>query len=255
MAITTYITPAEAQLYFSNFADYGTDPTLAVLSDRQTLALTASFGLVNSYISSKLSVPVVGEWDGASTIAAPEPLKMAQAQFCQYLLEFGNVGFTDELDKLHKSIIATLRAITQNELVVNQSEIFDAQVGWHIVSRTNSANGGVEIRGTPPLNKSFYRLVCGSLQTTTQYPSGIRVTGYRSDSATARQTNVTADWYTWQVFDSAFEIRFDGQWATSWEVLVSGVPESAVNSAAPTNVLKQSDIAYNSTAQCGERFR
>lgn len=246
MAITTYITAAEAQSYFTSFKDYGDDPTLAALSDRQTLALTASFGLVNSYISSKLAVPVVGEWDGASTIFAPEPLKMLQAQFAQYLLEFGNVGYTEELNNLYQSVVAQCRAITQNELVVNQAEVFESQVGWHITSRTNSANGGVYVRGTPPVLKEFYTLSCGAGQVATAYPSGIYLVAKnaKSNSAITGFSNLNQNWYEWQTIDGKFQIRFDGQWATAWEVLITGVPEEMVNAAAPTNTLKQSDLRY-----------
>lgn len=234
MAIQTYITSAEATLFYSNDGNFS--------AGAKTLALSTSFGLVNAYISSKLTLPVIGQWDGESTIEAPSVLKIAQSKLYQWILETSNVGETPELKELFDNTVEMLRGITDNELGTPQQLVYSVQSGWHVVNVTNSAtSGAIYVRGTAPALKTFYSLI--GTHTGTKYAGDVVYSVFRSDSATARSTGNLGNW-DWRAVDSAFEVRFDGQWASGFDVRIVGVPSEAVNVATPSNALKQGPLNY-----------
>jgi len=119
----SYVTSTETERYYSTFGQYdATD---------QSEALATSFGLVNSYIAPEVKIPAVTEWDGqAQAVNAPAVLKLAQARFIQYLLEFQNVGYTTEGQELFDSIVAILRGIVDGDLSIPGTEQTNVQTGW-----------------------------------------------------------------------------------------------------------------------------
>lgn len=247
MAITTYITSTEANYLYNNDASF--------TANQRTNALTVSFGLVNDYLNSALAVPVMTEWDGTSTIEAPSVLKVAQGRFYQWILETGNIGHTDELQALFDSVKEMVQGITANEIAVSTAMVFEAEAGWHITSITRGTGfettGGVYVRGTPPTYRSFYRITTAGIGEGEAHDTGGYVadedftwTAYRSDDDAARVSTQVPTW-EWQSVDSAFEIRWDGQWGDGCTIYITGIPESDVNKKTPQkNDIKQALLRY-----------
>ena len=238
MAIQTYITSTEATESFPQDTDYS--------SAERTSALERSFGLVNSNINSKLAVPVVGEWDGESTINVPQVLKLAQCLFYRYVLELSNTGWTEELRELFKDALDLTRGITENELTVPSAQTFAHDAGWHITKITQSSDiGSVQVRGSSPDRRKHYKIVISTGGTAEYVAAGTATfTAYRSDTEAAVVTGQALD-YDWQMVHDTFEIRFDGQWNNGDEILISGIPETEIDTASkPDNVLRSSPVTY-----------
>jgi hypothetical protein len=124
--MNTYVTSTEMTYFYAQFLDY--------LTTERTEALKVSYGLTNSFLSSAVRVPAVQAWDGeAEEVNAPAILKLAQARFCQYLLEQHNMGWTDESQNLYDGNVAMLRDVREGELNVESVQVSLAQSGWTIV--------------------------------------------------------------------------------------------------------------------------
>jgi hypothetical protein len=229
-SITTYITSTEANQAYPNDASY--------TSAQKASALKDSKGLVDSFIDSKYQLPVIGEWDGQTEIEAPIILKVLQKKFYRYLLEFSNVGETEDLKELWDTTVETCRGLRAGELDI-PSATYDNEPGWHITNvASTSTLGLVQVRGYEPVDyRLHYKIVITS--TGTQYVDSVTYSVYRSDSATARSTGNVAS-LEWTVVDSRFSIRFDGQWTLNDEIHIVGIPTSDVNTTGtPKNYIQQ----------------
>ena len=230
MAATTYITSTEANRFYPNDSAFS--------SGQRSSALSASKGLVDSFVNSKIPLPVLGDWDGESAIEAPYVLKVAQSRFYRHILEFANVGETDDLNALWENTVEMLRSLREGELDI-PSLVYESEAGWHIANTTRSSDvGGVWVRGAAPTEYRYhYRIVVTS--SGTNYVDSVRYSVYRSDSSTAVLTGQVAS-FAWQYVLSMFEIRFDGQWTLNDEVRIVGIPSAAVNApGAKTNYIEQ----------------
>ena len=248
MAIQTYITSTEANYFFNGDTNY--------TSAQKTNALTVSFGLVNDFVNPVLKIPVVGEWDGESTIEAPQVLKVAQGSFYQWVLERGNHGYTDELNDLYNATAEMLRSLTQNELSAAVAQTYAHEAGWHITSVTRTANvGEVYVRGTSPLIRKNYKIVI-STGGSAEYVAGGTASfdAYRSDTEAAVVSAQLLD-FEWKTVHDTFEIRFDGQWNNGDTIRIVGIPESKVDTVSPPkNVLTQVNSSFG-TEKYPTRFR
>lgn len=232
MAITTYITTTEANYAYPNDANFS--------AGQRAQALTRSFGLVNSYVAAAVAVPVMSEWDGASSITAPEVLKVCQERFYRWCLESTSIDSDDDVQALYDSTAEILKGLTQDNLI-NPAQVTAYQKGWHIVDKTSGVNGRVEVRGGPADFHWGYLLTI----TTSGYPGTLVFSATRSDSATAVATGLVGYSTQWTTVDSRFEVRFDGQWSSGNTIRILGVPDTEVNKATPQgNVIRQGPVGY-----------
>jgi len=235
MALQTYITSTEANYYFPNDTDYD----VAIRAN----ALSASFGLVNSFINPAVKIPAIGFWDGESTIDAPHILKLAQGQFYRYILQSSNDGYNQELEEMYTSISNKLRGLQQNEISIPTAQTYSHDVGWSIVEKniTNSL-GDMEIDYTSPapLYKRFYNVVV----TASGYANTLTYNVYRDDSASILESH-TGTYSTWTIIDNSFSIRFMGYLNTNDNFRVAGIPSTEINSSNTAGpVIKQGPVAY-----------
>lgn len=242
MALTTYITSAEAT-YFYDDAGYK--------AGEKSQALTISFGLVNSYLNAAINVPAVPEWNGSdTTITSPAVLKLSQGKFYEYLLRRGEVGDTPEVLAQFEGAKDFVKAITQEDLTIPSAGTFEREVGWHIVSKSNAGGGDVFVRGSSPSLNQHLKLVItnaasasypGTFTYTLQEPS-------RSASNTSTGNATSFDWTNIAALTDGsrpFELRWVGEWTNSDYVEIRGVANDMVDATPPPrNVIQQSSVAY-----------
>lgn len=237
MALQSYLSTTEATERFPGDADY--------TNAQKASALAQSYSLVNSYLDSKLKVPVLGRWDGETTQTAPGVLKISQGMFYQWLLQTSNVGYPEEMESLFKQTVELVKGVTANELSIPEAMTFTDEVGWHIAKVTQAAGGtglgGVWVRGAAPAVMTHLRIVVNGIITGGETPSegaggyvgdsAFTFTIYRSDDATALSTlNVPYyEWHSYAAGNCTFELRWDGSWLKDSELRLVGVPESAVD--------------------------
>ena len=232
--IQTYITSTEANYYFPNDTDYSS----AVRAD----ALSTSFGLVNSFISADVVPPVVGYWDGESTINAPQILKLVQGQLYRYVLQSSNDGYNEELEALFNAIADKIRGLKQHEVSL-PSQIFEHQVGWNVVGKSISGSlGDIDLyyENSPPLYKRFYNLVV----TASGYAGSLTYDVYRDDSPSVLESH-TGTYSTWTIIDNSFSVRFVGYLDTNDSFRIAGIPDeniNAINTDGPK--LRMTPVAY-----------
>jgi hypothetical protein len=223
--MNSYITLTEANRLYPLAADYS--------SSLQGDALSASYGLVNSFVSSELRIPAISP-DGQS----PSILKIAQLKFYKYILEFSNMGQTDENQELYDKTAEMLSKITQNELTVPDVQTFPTDIGWHLINQS-IANGSAFIRGGYPsvrtqVNVNFYHT--GSAYPTASYMKFVRTD---SDSVIATMTG-SYDWASLTLDDVSVELRYDGKFSASDSFGILGIPGE--NIVVEKDTLKQRPI-------------
>ncbi len=162
MALTTYITSAEAT-YFYDDANYA--------AAEKSQALTISFGLLNGYLNSALEIPIVPEWNGSdTTITASAVLKLGQGKFYEYLLRRGEVGDTPEVKDVFNAAVEYVQSITQEQLTIPSAGTYEREVGWHLVSKSNTGGGDCFIKGSAPSYNQHIKLVITGAATAS-YPA------------------------------------------------------------------------------------
>jgi hypothetical protein len=248
MAIQSYLSTTEATERFPNDVDYS--------APQRASALIQSFSLVNSFLDSKLNVPVLCGWDGETTETAPDILKIVQGMFYTWLLQTSNVGYPEEMNTLFAEAVGFAKKITENELSISGAMTFEREVGWHIVKKTQvtgyTGKGGVWIRGAAPSILSYLRIVLagvadvmeGEVKTVDHHAAAgghvvlctdgkadFSFSIYRGDSPTAvSSANIPYyDWHSYSDGTNTFDLRWDGEWGAASELRIVGVPESAVD--------------------------
>lgn len=241
MAATTYMTSAEATIFYE-------DSLYA--AGEKSQALSISFGLVNSHLNSALNVPAVSEWNGSDTsVTAPAVLKLGQAKFYEYLLRRGEVGDTPDVLAVYESARLFAREITQEELTLPESTTFEREVGWHVVAKSNAGGGDVFIRGSAPAWSEHLKIVITNAATAT-YPGTFTYTlTWPSRSATSSTGNATSfDWLSIAALPDGtrpFELRWVGKWTNNDYVEIRGVAADMVDATPPQrNTLQQSTVSY-----------
>jgi phage gp36-like protein len=238
--------------YIKNWVEAVTKlPMLGDFTDTtlQAYALKESAGLIDSFLSTRLIVPIKMYYDGVAS-DYPTILKTLQLQFMQYILQYSNTGHTEELQILFDATAELCKKLQENDLGLPGSLYGENQVGWQIAEiSTASGLGSFYLwPGLPaPQIDVNYKLQITS-------PSGLYIGGnavtfdiYRSDNSTAQATNQTAK-YFWQTYSDAYsqlQFRWDGQWSTGDYVRLVGVPANAVNSQPgdPLNLLRQRKLS------------
>ncbi|MCA9313180.1 hypothetical protein KDA08_02525 [Candidatus Saccharibacteria bacterium] len=242
--ILTYISAAEASLYYSEYAEHS--------AGVQAEALSASFGLVNSFLNPAIKIPYVAPWDGVSqTVDGVAPiLKITQARFCQWICQSNNVGYTDELQALYEATAEMLRALQGGELGIPDTTITDAQTGWALASQT-CASGVMHIL-QPDIYLHSYpmsvEIVIDSVSSGLQpYHSTFNSSTYAtykyrfpSISSSYIDTGIKAD-NQWQYIpDAGVSVMFEGFFSPNESFLLRGVPDTAVNVAeAPRGIIQR----------------
>ena len=222
--MNSYLTLDEASKFFHNANEYNTD--------QQQLALDASYSLVNSFLSSNIPLPAITS-DGK----IPGILKLQQAKFFQYVLEFSNQGQTEELQQLFDKTAEFLAKLTKNELLISEVQTTAIEIGWNIQD-TTLTKGEIFVKGVPPEDKTTFRFVCS----TAGYTASAKFNIYRSDSDQVYGT-ITGS-YDWQVVGiSNLYIRFDGQFDFDEEFVITGIPYTQKKASAKAQ-FQQSEIIY-----------
>lgn len=242
MALTTYITSAEAT-YFYDDAGYQ--------AGEKSQALTISFGLVNGYLNSALNVPLIPEWNGSdTTITSPAVLKLAQGKFYEYLLRRGEVGDTPEVKEQFDAAVQFADSITQEQLTVPESGTFEREVGWHVVSKSNAGGGDCFIKGGPPAYNQHIKLVITNAATAT-YPATFTYTLQEPSRSASNTSTGNATSFLWTdvatLTDGTrpFQLRWVGKWTNGDYIEVRGVAPDMVDATPPPrNVIQQSYVAY-----------
>lgn len=242
MAATTYMTSAEATIFYE-------DSLYA--SGEKSQALTISFGLVNSHLNSALNVPAVSEWNGSDTsLTAPAVLKLGQAKFYEYLLRRGEVGDTPDVAQVYESARAFAREITQEELTLPESTTYEREVGWHIVAKSNTGGGDCFIRGGSPSYSEHLKLVITNAASAS-YPATFTYTLQAPSRQSANVSTGNATAFTWLTIAALpdgsrpFELRWVGKWTNNDYVEIRGVAPDMVDAQPPQrNTLQQSTVNY-----------
>ncbi len=242
MALTTYITSAEAT-YFYDDARYA--------SGEKSQALTISFGLLNGYLNSALEIPIVPEWNGSdTTLPGSDILKTAQGNFYEWLLRKGEVGNTPPVKAVFDAAVEFAQSITQDQLTIPSAGTFEREVGWHLVSKSNTGGGDCFIKGSAPTYNQHIKLVITGAATAS-YPATFTYT-LQEPSRSASNTstgNVTSflwtDVATLTDGTRPFQIRWVGKWTNNDYIEVRGVAPDMVDATPPPrNTLQQSSVAY-----------
>jgi len=240
----TYLTLAEADLFFPTASDFDTDSETRLESNN---ALTISKGLVDTYINPEVTVPVVPVWDGQDTIEAPAVLKACQAAFFRWQLLTGNSGWSQDLQNLYDATVKILQRLDDKSLLIPHVQVPEHQAGYHITKATVAASGGMMfLKEMPaPSVRTHYRIVVTSEDSKYVGDEAVTFSVFRSDNDDARVTDKTAT-FEWQVVDSAFSIRWDGSLTNGDEFEIIGIPTSEINTSTPSNTLKQAPLNYGS---------
>jgi len=226
--MNTYITLTEANELYPLSSDY--------TSSLQAEALSQSYGLVNSHISSELRIPAIKP-DGQ----APSILKIAQCKFYRYLLEFSNMGFTEENQNLYNTTAEMLSKITANELTVPDLQTYPTDIGWHLVDQSIT-NGSIYARGSPPTQRTQYNV--SFYHTGSAYPTASYMKFTRTDSDTVKATMTGSyDWVALTLDTESIELRFDGHFTASDSFGVLGIPR-VDNMSTTKHVIKQGKVYY-----------
>ncbi len=242
MALTTYITSAEATIFYDD-ANYS--------AGEKSQALTISFGLLNGYLNSALEIPIVPEWNGSdTTITASAVLKLGQGKFYEYLLRRGEVGDTPEVKDVFNAAVEYVQSITQEQLTIPSAGTYEREVGWHLVSKSNTGGGDCFIKGSAPSYNQHIKLVITGAATAS-YPATFTYT-LQEPSRSASNTstgNVTSflwtDVATLTDGTRPFQIRWVGKWTNNDYIEVRGVAPDMVDATPPPrNTLQQSSVAY-----------
>lgn len=230
-----FLTDTEFELFYPQAIDY--DATT------KANALSGSAGLVNSYLNTTLKVP---EGD-----KSPYILKIAQSQFARYILEFGNVGETDDVRNMYNNTADMVKAITQNELSIPTVTNYPGTVGFNIVERSVASTGYITIRDGSPNNVCNYKLLC---TTGGQVASGnVRFSVFRDDNIdSALVTNVEVSLiynnvlrdYSGTLYIDDLEVSFSGQFTSGDYFIISAVPYESINETVEDNKLQQGYILY-----------
>jgi hypothetical protein len=238
--ITTYITLAEATLLYplaSGTTNYSTD--------LKNKALSMSFGLVEDIISSQFASPIIASWNGESSSNPIASLELLQYRYFRWLLEFSNMGETEEAQNVKKAIDDEAQAL-RTRLVDISTLNYESRVGWRITEITNTGSvGWVEISGEPPSDTRHYKLKITSAGTLYVGNDTVQFSVFRDDNfGTALSTANAATYDTWQDIDSQFSVRWLGQWTLNDEVQITGTPRSAVNATGePSRIIKSRVIS------------
>lgn len=242
MAITTYITAAQATLFYNDAAYSAND---------KTQALELSFGLMQGHLNSSLHVPIVPEWDGSSTsLSAPAVLKIGQGMFYEYVLRRGQVGNTPEVWDVYNTAKEYAESITQEQLTVPEGQTFPSEAGWHITAKSNTGGGDVYIRGgsSPKFTEPLKMVITNAASAS--YPATFTYSLYapgRSASTVSTGNATSVDWLavTGPDGDQPFEIRWSGKWTNADYVEFFGVAREQIDAQPPQrNLILQSRVAY-----------
>jgi len=224
--MASYINDTEIANMYPNYSEF----TTAQVEE----AKEKSYGLVNSFLNSKLVLPAVSDSGDY-----PEILKIIQIGFLRWILETSNVGYTDELQKLYNSMSDMAKKITQNELTLPDIEKFYQQVGWHVSNFSNVSISGsfVELSGGPPeyIKRYTVLIVSGG------YSDNVVYDVYRSDSSTAVESGLAGKYDEYESVDDSFLIRWDGQFATG-SFNITGTPSSEVNAIERVKSIRQINL-------------
>ena len=224
--MNSYLTQDELLNFYPLTSQY--DP------EQITIALETSYSMVNSFLDGAYNIPVVGS-DGV----IPGIVKVIQSRFAQYILEFSNNGWSQELQNLFDNTATVCKGLGANELLISEVATTSAEIGWSVTS-TNLSLGKVWVDGEAPELETEYTFTC--VTSGTNYVADTSWEVVRSDSNTVLYT-ITGD-FDWQdVGDGYLLVRFDGQFVSGETFKVLGVPDTFdVKSTNP--VVKQSTIYY-----------
>lgn len=242
--LTTYITAAEAALYYSEYTEHS--------SGVQSEALASSYGLVNSFLNPAIKLPYTAPWDGVSqSIQGVSPiLKITQARFCQWICQTNNVGYTEELQALYESTADMLRSLQAGELGIPDVTVVEAQTGWSLASQS-CASGTVHILNHDAYLNSYpmsVEIVIDSASSGLQpYHSTFNPTTYAtykyrfpsiSSSYIASAQAANNQWH--YIPDAGLTIMFEGFFSPDESFLFRGIPDSAINTAeAPRGIVQR----------------
>lgn len=242
MALTTYITSAEATIFYDD-ANYS--------AGEKSQALSLSFRLLNSYLNAALQVPIVPEWNGSDTsLAAPAVLQLGQGKFYEYLLRRGEVGDTPEVKAVFDAAVEFAQSVVQEQLTIPAAGTYEREVGWHIVSKSNAGGGDVYITGGVPQYNEKIKLVISNAATAS-YPGTFTYTMQAPSRQSANVSTSNATSFYWLDIAALpdgtkpFQIRWEGKWTTADYVEIMGVAPDMVNaSPPPRDTIEQGTVAY-----------
>lgn len=241
MALTTYITSAEATILYDD-ANYS--------ASEKSQALSISFRLLNSYINSAIQVPVVPEWNGSDTsLSAPGVLQLGQGKFYEYLLRRGEVGDTPEVLEVFEAAVAFAQSIVQEQVTIPSAGTYEREVGWHIVSKSNTGGGDCYIRGASPGINEKIKLVITNAASAS-YPGTFTYTLQQPSRQSANVSTSNATDYDWTniaaLLDGSqpFDIRWEGKWTNNDYVEIVGVASDMVDASPPPRDTVQQNMVY-----------
>jgi len=227
--MNSYLTQDELLNFYPNTSEYA--------PEQIDMALTNSYSMINSFLDGNYNIPVVGQ-DGV----IPGIVKVMQSRFAQYLLEFTNNGWSNELQNLLDNTIVLCKGLGANELLISEVSTTGQEVGWNLIDSTLTL-GKVFIEGEAPELETTYTFT----MTENSVPSGLYYVAdtewevVRSDSASVLYT-LTGN-YEWQDVDGYLRVRLDGQFMYGETFKVKGVPSTAdIKSINP--IIKQSTVMY-----------
>lgn len=246
--MTTYITSSEMSLFYTDYSEHS--------AEIQAEALSSSYSLVNSFLNPEVKIPYVAPWDGVSQSieGVPAILKIAQAQFCQYLCQFSNLGYTEELQSQYEATADMLRGIQEGELGIPGSSISEAQLGWTLASQTTASSSGyVHILNPGYYPYNYYQTVEVVIDSTTSglqpYHGTFNPTTYATYktrrpniSSSYQETGLKADnqWQT--ITDGGPTISFEGFFDEGDVFIFKGVPTNAQNVEEPAGSIVQRQL-------------
>ena len=230
-----YITDSELQVMFPQAADFS--------SEQRENAINQSGNMVMAYIRTELH-PIVQA--NLETGNFPYILKMAQLQFARYVLEFSNVGYTEELDNLYKSTADICAKITKNELNIPGESHNSKDLGWQIVNVTVADSSAfAEARGGVPQVYQSWEL---------EFISSTHFKVTRDDgSILAASQQIFYNWYNILYgseldapapVDASLEMRFTGTWTVGDKIKIVGVPYEHINTPESSDGISSGRIIY-----------
>lgn len=224
----TYLTEAEFLLLYPDGYQY--EP------EQISQSIEESFSLVNQFINPAINTPAINK-DGS----IPGCLKTYQRQFTQYLLEYSNTGYTDELKNLWDSVSDKLTKITEKQIFVSELQIAQNELGYNL-SDGSFASGSIYVKGIPSFNESFK-----VTSLTSSFVEGSSFEFVRSDSEQVYAT-IDGSFSEWQTVEtSSLSVRFDGQFFISESVTLTGIADEPTNKITTTgDSIQQQSIAFNS---------
>lgn len=246
--IKTYASLTELATMYTQTNDYTTN--------EKENAQQMSFDLVNSFISSEITIPYSPAFDGEGS-RIPGILKVIQSKFFQYLLETSNIGYTEESQKLYDATVKMCQKLTQNEMTLPGVTHNSKDLGFKITElNCVDAKGNLYIQGGCYANLPvFYKIVI--THSGTVRSGNVTYSVYRSDDLSIPLCTSQVAKYTYAplIGTSALPanvytidtvmVAFDGEWTIDDFIWIEGQPYTSQNQVQKITTIKQGVVWYN----------